>query len=282
LNRNSTSTHFKISGNPGKKEQEAMTEQCQEYPSMMSDSVRANSSILPLTVERIQGWFQRHTEERAIREMDIRLEERRKERARIGHALHDTLLQGLFGASMLLDTALEEMAADSPGKPLLSRAVSLMRAAIEEGRNTLHGLQVPAATSRSLEQSLAEIGDQLTHGGPRFRILVKGTPKPLDATVQEQVYLIGREALVNALRHAEATSIEVEIEYLSNRVRVIVRDNGAGINHEVLQLERDSHWGLLGMTERAKTIGGQLRVWSRRGAGTEVEISVADRFDAKA
>ena len=183
---------------------------------------------------------------------------------------------------MLLDTALEETAADSPSKPLLSRAVSLMRAAIEEGRNALHGLQVPRATSGSLEQSLAEIGDQLTHGGPRFQIFVKGTPKPLDAAVQEQVYLIGREALVNALRHGEATRIEVEIEYLSNRVRVIVRDNGTGIDHEVLQLERDSHWGLVGMTERAKKIGGQLRIWSKRGAGTEVQISIADRFDRKA
>jgi len=259
-----------------------MIEGCQEYPSVTSDSARGNGSILPLTVERIEGWFRRRTEEQATRELDIRLEERRKERARIARDLHDTLLQGLFGASMLLDAALSETPADSLSKPLLSRAVSLMRAAIEEGRNTLHELQVPAATSQSLEQSLAEIGDQLTHGGPRFRIFVKGTPKPLDAAVQQQVYLIGREALVNALRHAEATRIEVEIEYLSNRVRVIVRDNGTGINHEVLQLERDSHWGLVGMTERAKNIGGQLRVWSKRGSGTEVEISVADRFDAKA
>jgi signal transduction histidine kinase len=271
-----------MSGNPEKKEQEAMTEECREYPSVMTDTTRGNSSILPLTVERIEGWFQRRTEEQANHELDIRLEERRSERARIARDLHDTLLQSLFGASMLLETALKVTATDSPSEPLLSRAVSVIRAAIEEGRNTLHRLQVPAATSGSLEQSLAETGDQLTHGGPRFQIFVKGTPRSLDAAVQEQVYLIGREALVNALRHAAATHIEAEIEYLSTRVRVIVRDNGTGIDHEVLQLERDSHWGLLGMNERAKNIGGQLRVWSKRGAGTEIEISVADRFEARA
>jgi len=258
-----------------------MTEQCREYPSVMSDAT-LGSSILPLTVERIEGWFERRTEEQANRELDIRLEERRSERARIARDLHDTLLQSLFGASMLMETALKVTAADSPSEPLLSRAVSLIRAAIEEGRNTVYRLKTPAATPGSLEESLAEIGDQLTHGGPQFRIFVKGTPRPLDRAVQEQVYLIGREALVNALRHAEATRIEVEIEYLSNRVRVIVRDNGTGIDHDAVQLERDSHWGLLGMNERAKNIGGHLRVWSKRGAGTEIEVSAADRFDAKA
>ena len=92
--------------------------------------------------------------------------------------------------------------------------------------------------------------------------------------LQEQIYLIGREALVNALVHSEATSIETEVEYLHRRLRVVVRDNGCGIDPVMLRLGRTGHWGIARMRERAESIGAQLRIWSRPSGGTELEISV--------
>jgi len=77
-------------------------------------------------------------------------------------------------------------------------------------------------------------------------------------------------ALVNAFRHANAISIETEIAYLRNQLRVVVRDNGCGIDAEIVQSGRVSHWDLVGMRERAKGIGAEVRICSRRGAGTEV------------
>ncbi len=94
--------------------------------------------------------------------------------------------------------------------------------------------------------------------------------------------MILREALLNALRHSEATSIEAEVEYQRRQLRVVVRDNGRGIDPQVLRSEHDSHRGLLGMRERAGAIGAQLRIWSRRGAGTEVEITVPTGIAADA
>jgi signal transduction histidine kinase len=88
------------------------------------------------------------------------------------------------------------------------------------------------------------------------------------------VYRIGREALVNAFRHSEAAEIEVEIEFAASELRVLVRDNGLGIDPEVLRAGREGHWGLSGMRERAEGMGARLKVWSRAGAGTEVELSV--------
>ena len=126
----------------------------------------------------------------------------------------------------------------------------------------------------SLEQALSSVGDEFTAGGAQLRILVMGQPKALKPAIQEQIYLIVREALVNALRYSEATTIEAEVEYQRHQLRVVVRDNGRGIDPRVLRSGRDSHWGLLGMQERARCIGAQLRVWSRLGAGTELEISV--------
>ena len=79
---------------------------------------------------------------RLLREDAIRQEERCSERARIGHELHDTLLQGFLGASLLLHAAMEQTGADAPSRPALSRALHLVRRAIDEGRAAIRGLQV--------------------------------------------------------------------------------------------------------------------------------------------
>jgi len=135
----------------------------------------------------------------------------------------------------------------------------------------------------SIERSLSCVKDEFAPGGRvRFRIFITGQPKALKPAVREQIYLIGREALINALRHSEATSIEAEVEYLPGRLHILVRDNGRGIDSKIVRLCRHSHWGLVGMRERAATIGAQFQIWSRPGAGTEVEISVSGRTLAEA
>jgi signal transduction histidine kinase len=105
-------------------------------------------------------------------------------------------------------------------------------------------------------------------------VIVAGDRRPLDSAVRDEIYRIGREALVNAFRHAQAKNVEVEIEFLGKRLVLRIRDDGRGIDPAVLQSGLDNHFGLPGMRERAETIGGQLRVISRPGAGTEIELSV--------
>ncbi len=107
-----------------------------------------------------------------------------------------------------------------------------------------------------------------------FRVIVEGTPRLLRSVIRDEVYLIGHEALSNAFRHAQASEIEVEIEYAASHLRVLIRDNGGGIDTQVLRSGREGHWGLSGMKERTERIGGKLRVLSRSVAGTEVELSV--------
>jgi len=232
---------------------------------------------------RIQGWFGRSEREQLNRELNLRMEERLRERARIARDLHDTLFQGFLGASMQIHHAVDQVPADSPIKPSLSRALHLMRRVIDEGRCTLHGLRSSATNTMTLEQALSGLRDELAPGsGVRFRIFVKGQPKPLKSAVQEQLYLIGREALFNAVRHSEATSIEAEVEYLPRRLSVVVRDNGRGIDPRVVRSGCAGHWGILGMRERAGSIGAKLRIWSKPGAGTEVEICVPGDIVAEA
>lgn len=169
---------------------------------------------------------------------------------------------------------MDQLPADSPSKNSLSRALRLIYRAIDEVWKTLDGVRSRVDTPTNLEKAFADLGYDLTLAPGQLRISVMGSPMALDPAVQEQVYLIGREALVNALRHSGATVIEVEIEYLPSRLRVVVRDNGSGIDPKTVESGRNSHLGLVGMHERAENIGAQLDIWSRKDAGTEVEISL--------
>ena len=252
-------------------------------PNAMVGATASTRDLVARATERIQSWFRCPNQEQLNRELNLRLEERHRERARIARELHDTLFQGFVGASLQLHAAVEQVPVDSPSKPSLCRALHLMHQVLEEGRATLRGLRSSAIACMSLEQALSGLRDELAPGGGvRFRIFVTGQPKALKPAVQEQIYLIGREALVNALRHSKASVIEAEVEYLLRRLRVVVRDNGCGIDQQVLRSGRDAHWGLLGMRERAENMGAQLRIWSRPGAGTEVEISVPGHVVAAA
>jgi signal transduction histidine kinase len=201
---------------------------------------------------------------------------RYKERLRIARELHDTLLQGFIGASMQLCLVDEWLPADSPAKVILQRALDLMRKGLDEGRGALQGLRSRALPDGSLEKALSDIRDDFAPSGrrSRLRIVILGETRPLAPAVQEQIYWIAREALLNALQHSAASRVEAEIEYLPRKLRVVVRDDGTGIDPEVLRTGRKSHWGLTGMRERAASIGAKVRVWSKRGEGTEVEISL--------
>jgi len=209
------------------------------------------------------------------RQLNVRFEERLAERTRIAQELHDTLLQGFLSASMQLHVAVDRLPPDSPARPPLGRVLQLMSQVIEEGRNAVRGLRISGSGSLNLEHAFAHIQEELDlHQDVGFRVIVDGQPRPLHPVLRDDVYRIGREALVNAFQHSCAKSIEIELEYASNQLRVLVRDNGCGIDPQTLQSGREGHWGLPGMRERAERIGATLHVWSSAAAGTEVELSI--------
>jgi signal transduction histidine kinase len=207
--------------------------------------------------------------------MNLRFEERLAERMRVAQELHDTLLQGMISASMQLDVAMDHMPADSPVQPALRHILQIMGQVIEEGRNTLRGLRSSTESDRDMELAFGQIPRELgIDQKMAYRVVVEGTPAPLRAVIHDEIFSIGREALVNAFRHSGASTVEVQLEYAATRMRVLVRDNGCGINPEVLRLGRDGHWGIAGMRERAERIGAKFKVMSGPSAGTEVELSV--------
>jgi len=208
-------------------------------------------------------------------QLNMRFEERLAERTRIAQELHDTLLQGFLSASMQLHVVADKLPDDSAAKPALDRVLLLMGRVTEEGRNAVGGLRSTEGSSGDLALAFSQIQQEFPgQEQVSFHVIVEGSPRTLRPVARDEIYRIGRESLTNAFRHSKAASVEVELEYAAKQLRVLVRDSGAGFDPQILQFGRQGHWGLSGMRERAKGIGASLRVWSRPGAGTEVELTV--------
>jgi signal transduction histidine kinase len=231
------------------------------------------SAILLLTA---MGWtVYRMRLGQVARQLNLRFEERLAERTRIAQELHDTLLQGFVSASMQLHVAADRLPADSSAKSSLGRVVDLMGQVIEEGRNAVNSLRSSSRESDDLKQAFSGIADELgSEGQPDYRVIVEGRVRPLNSMTRDDVYRIGREALVNAFRHSNAKRVEIELRYGFSELRMFVRDNGCGIDSQILKSGREGHWGLPGMRERAERIGARFKVWSSAFAGTEIELSV--------
>ena len=209
------------------------------------------------------------------RQLNARFQERLVERTRIAQELHDTLLQGFLSASMQVDVAEDQLPDDSPAKPLLRRALQLMSQVTEEGRNVIRGLRLPYRDKDSVEDVFSMMAQELsTSDRISYGVVSDGHPRPLRPAIRDEVYRIGREALANAFKHAHASQVEVEVEYAHRQFRLLVQDNGCGIDPAVLRLGRQNHWGLPGMRKRAESIGATLKLRSRVGDGTEVELTV--------
>lgn len=211
----------------------------------------------------------------AAKIMNLRFEERLTERMRVAHELHDALLQGAISASMQLDVAVDHLPPDSPVKPALCHILKIMDQIVEEGRTTLQVLRSSAEGAHDLEIAFSHVPEELgLDQRTAYRVLVEGTPLPLQAIIHKEVYSIGREAIVNAFRHSGTSNVEVELEYSSARLQVRIRDNGRGIMPEALRTGHDAHEDLSGMRERAERIGAKFELASGSSAGTEVELSV--------
>jgi len=208
------------------------------------------------------------------RELNANLEGRVGERVRIARNLHDTLLQTVQGLMLRLQVV-QAMLPPGTAKEDLEEIMEIGDRAIVEGRDTVNDLR--SQVTARLAPALHALGDELANGsGATFRVVVEGAARDLHPILRDELYRIAREALRNAFAHARAQNIEVEIAYGEQMLRLRIRDDGEGIPAEILTQGRAGHFGLAGMRERARQIGAKLTIWSRCGAGAEIELSVPD------
>jgi signal transduction histidine kinase len=212
--------------------------------------------------------------------MRLRLSERLRERERIARELHDTLLQSTQGLMLRVQAARNRILLGDPARELLDSALKRADEVLAEARDRVQDLRIPQEARSDLAISLEDVGKELALGrAVKFQVTVEGASRKLRAKIVDETYSIGREALVNAFHHAQATEIELLIVYGTRDLRVTVRDDGCGIDADTLdQGSRAGHWGLKGMRERAHEIGAHLDIRGRPGAGTEVDVLVPSAF----
>jgi signal transduction histidine kinase/ligand-binding sensor domain-containing protein len=217
-------------------------------------------------------WLYRSRMRRAAEQVRLRLEERHAERERIARELHDTLLQSFQALVLRVHAAVRQIPAHEPSRRMLEQTLDRADDAIAEGRDRIKELRATTSISE-LSDALAEIGRDMARDDIAFEIETHGEPRALDVAVRDEVYWIGREALINAFRHARARRIEVHVVYGARALRLRVRDDGIDAAFMTPQ-GRPEHWGLRGMHERASRIAATLEVRSHAGAGTEIELIV--------
>jgi len=213
------------------------------------------------------------------RHLADRMHERLYERERIARSLHDTYLQSVQGLIYVFHDVAQRLSATGGAQAALDRALTLADDVLIQGREQVLGLRTSARGAGTLAQSLDEICQALAaHEGVTCTIVTSGVERPLRAHVAEELFYIGREALINAVRHAQCTRAELTLHYDARRLAMSIEDDGIGLPPAMLaQGRRDGHWGLMGMRERAAAIHGTLALSNAPGGGARIVLAVPGR-----
>jgi signal transduction histidine kinase/ligand-binding sensor domain-containing protein len=197
------------------------------------------------------------------------------ERTRIAREIHDTLAQGFVAVSVQLELIAQLMQSSAEvAREQLEYARGLVRNSLEEARTSIWELRSQAAAQEDLAARLLKMAEEVaarTGAGAKATMQVNGTYRPLDAGVEREVLRIGREAVLNAVRHGEPGNILLRLSFDEGMLEMEIRDDGKGFAGMPPD-GASGHYGITGMRERAEAIGGKLMVESQAGAGTRVRL----------
>jgi signal transduction histidine kinase len=197
------------------------------------------------------------------------------ERTRLSREIHDTLLQSLVGLTLQINK-LARVIPTSPSQAvgISNRMLEQVEMYIRDARMSIFDMRSPILKTHDLAAALDEFGHRVTADyGVAFQSHVAGTPRRLDSNVEGQVLRIGQEAITNAVRHAQARRIDLDVCFEEAGFTLRVRDDGHGFELESANAP-SAHYGLVQMRERATEIGGRLTITTGQGEGTIVEIVV--------
>lgn len=210
------------------------------------------------------------------RQVRARTEEKHLERERISRELHDTVLQSVQALVLQVHVASERLPAAEPGRAAMARALATAERTISEGRDRIRGLRSrpdqQADLAAALHDKLAE------HTGATTELFIRetGSSRRLHPVVFDEALSIACEAVLNALRHAQAEHVCCELDYDDAIFSLVVRDDGGGIPADIIAAgHRRGHWGMVGMQERARRIGASLALVAGEGGGTRWELTLA-------
>lgn len=196
-----------------------------------------------------------------------------EERNRMARDIHDSLAQSLTGVVMQLNAATEFLTSQPhQTQDCIIRAQNLAKQGLTEARRSVWLLYQSDPTALSLPDSLTRTIEEITFSNAiGITLSVEGTPYNLDAFVSMNLLRIAQESLTNALRHAQAQTIHLQLTYTPQQIQLQVCDDGCGFD---TQQTAGQGFGLTSMGDRAKTIRAQLQIQSKLGVGTEIILTV--------
>jgi two-component system NarL family sensor kinase len=218
-----------------------------------------------------------------------------EERNRLAREIHDTLAQGLAATTLqletvdaLLDTDPRRMTPDDVARTraAVRRALQLTRQSLEDARRSVLDLRPAPLEGRTLAEALRALCQERSDDDapPRIRFHARDGSRPLSARLEAGLYRIAQEALANALRHAAARNIAVSLASDPEMITLTIEDDGCGFEtdgctfevclHAPRPEDRSAHFGVVGMYERARLLGGKLILQSTPGQGTRVQAIV--------
>lgn len=226
----------------------------------------------------VAGLYRLRLRQAAAR-LSARFDERMAERNRLAGELHDTILQTVQAAKMIADNAREDHAANPVRlRETIDSISDWLAQATTEARAALNALRISTTQKNDLAEAFQRTAEASSvTSSMRFVLSVEGAVEELYPIVRDEIYRIGSEAIRNAYLHSEGTELEVSLHYTQS-LTVRVRDNGRGIESDVVTSGKPGHFGLRGMQERAIRIQGTLRLLSRACSGTEVELIVPGKI----
>jgi len=220
----------------------------------------------------------------ARKEADLQSKAVLSERTRLAKELHDTIEQTMTGVTLQLN-AVSKLLQQSPetANHHLGLARNMVRSSRVDLRRSIWDLRSRELEQFDLATALLISGNQIAEGAQiRIETETRGKARPLPETMEENILRIGQEAITNAVKHSGATRLVLELEFNADKVVLTIKDNGNGFAPENCLGPNEGHFGLLGMSERAKRLGGKISVNSTLGVGTtiSVEIPVEDNSAA--
>jgi len=219
-------------------------------------------------------WRQRQTSRALRAQFDATL----AERARVARELHDTLLGDMAGVAMQLNAGARRAGAGDSGNPamveLLSTLSTQVQHSLVEARRSVTAMRTQAPDELPPLHAQLEIAAQRTFAGTAIAARVEdaGLARRYPPNVEAEVVGIATEAMTNARQHASCRTVTVTCSYTPRELHVRVRDDGRGF--DPAHGTPPGHWGLVGMRERAASIGARISVMSSPSAGTEVTLVV--------
>ena len=198
-----------------------------------------------------------------------------EERARLAREIHDTLAQGFVGISSQLDAVAMCMPGDQgPARKFLDLARKMSRHSLTEARRAVMDLRASVLEGQDLAAALESGTRMWTAGsGVNVEVDVSGPQPALPEEMEQHLLRIAQEAVTNVVKHAGADQIRINLRSEERRLKLRIADNGRGFDGGGAFAASDGHFGLLGMRERAERLGGELRLESHPGEGTEVEVT---------